>query len=259
MSFTIEVRFLGGLTEGQQQVFDDSACRWAEIITGELPRVRLPNGDIIENVRIDAQGTSIDGASGILGQAGPTQLRSGSLLPATGIMRFDTADLARLEAENSLKDVIIHEMGHVLGFGTLWSADLLNLITGEGSDDPQFTGENAIMEYQALTDNEESSGVPVANTGGPGTRDGHWRELIFDNELMTGFIDSGDNPVSRLTIAAFADMGYQVNYTAADGYALPDPTLLSLKQLNENNQCQMCNRRILRCDPIVLPESAYLD
>ncbi|SNZ00794.1 leishmanolysin-related zinc metalloendopeptidase [Flagellimonas pacifica] len=261
MSFSIEVRFLGGLTQSQQEVFDTAACRWQEIITGELPRVQLANGDmdIISNVRIDAQGTNIDGTSGILGQAGPTQLRSGSFLPATGIMRFDSADLARLEAENSLKDVIIHEMGHVLGFGTLWSSQHLNLITREGSENPQFIGKNAINEYKILANNTALDTVPLANTGGEGTQDGHWRELVFDNELMTGFIDNKDNPLSRMSIGAFEDMGYQVDYKAADTYELPDPTLLSLKELNENNQCKMCNRRILRCEPIILPESSLID
>lgn len=259
MGFSIEVRFLGGLTQSQQEVFDTAACRWQQIITGELPRVQLANGDIIDNVRIDAQGTNIDGTSGILGQAGPTQLRSGSFLPATGIMRFDSADLARLEAENSLKDVIIHEMGHVLGFGTLWSSQFLDLITGEGSENPQFTGKNAINEFKTLANNTELDTVPLANTGGGGTRDGHWRELVFDNELMTGFIDNEDNPISRMSIGAFEDMGYQVDYKAADTYELPDPTLLSIKELDKNNQCKMCSRKILRCNPFILPESAFMD
>ncbi|WP_190811372.1 leishmanolysin-related zinc metalloendopeptidase [Flagellimonas sp. S3867] len=259
MGFSIAIRFLGGLTQSQQDIFDTAACRWQQIIINELPRVRLANGDVIDNIRIDAQGTNIDGTSGILGQAGPTQLRAGSFLPATGIMRFDSADLARLEAENSLNDVIIHEMGHVLGFGTLWSSQFMNLIAAEGSENPIFTGQNAIREYQELTKSETLDFVPVANTGGEGTRDGHWRELIFDNELMTGFIDSGSNPISKLSIGAFEDMGYRVNYNVADEYNLPDPTLLSLKELNENNMCKMCNRKILRCAPIVLPESAFLD
>ncbi|MEM9649434.1 MAG: leishmanolysin-related zinc metalloendopeptidase, partial [Bacteroidota bacterium] len=232
MAFGIKVRFLGGLTPAQQTIFDEAACRWADIIIGDLPRVQLANGEVVDDVRIDAQGTSIDGASGILGQAGPTQLRPGSFLPATGIMRFDSADLARLEAENGLKDVIIHEMGHVLGFGTLWSDDFLGLIQGEGTNDPIFTGKNAINEYQMLTGLEEKTPIPVANTGGSGTRDGHWREQVFDNELMTGFIDSGINPISRMSVAAFEDMGYEVNYGTADIYTLPDPTLVSLKQLN---------------------------
>jgi glutamine synthetase len=29
-----------------------------------------------------------------------------------------------------------------------------------------------------------AAGVPVENSGGPGTRDGHWRESVFSNELM---------------------------------------------------------------------------
>lgn len=259
MSFSIEIRFLGGLTQNQQTIFDDAACRWQEIITGDLLPIQLANGEVIKNVRIDAQGTAIDGTSGILGQAGPTQLRAGSFLPATGIMRFDSADLARLEAENSLVDVIIHEMGHVLGFGTVWSTQFLNLISNEGSENPVFTGANAIREYNVLTNNDSSNPVPLANTGGPGTRDGHWRELTFDNELMTGFIDDEDNPISRLSIAAFEDMGYQVEYSAANTYALPDPVQLALKELKENNQCKMCSRKILRCDPIILPESAYFN
>ena len=57
--------------------------------------------------------------------------------------------------------------------------------------------------------------------GGPGTRDGHWREEIFANELMTGFLDTGANPLSRVTIGAFEDLGYGVDYERADAYRLP--------------------------------------
>lgn len=257
MAFSIELRFLGGLTPSQQLIFEIAAQRWSEIITGDLPPVKLANGDTIDNVRIDSQGVAIDGASGILGQAGPTQLRPGSLLPATGMMRFDSADLARMEAENSLLNVIVHEMAHVLGFGTLWSARFFNLIQGEGSENPVFIGKNAVREYQELTDEEEAP-VPVANTGGQGTRDGHWRELIFDNELLTGFIDTGNNPISRLSVAAFEDMGYEVDYTAANSYTLPDKELLAFKVLDESHQCRMCSNDMMRIDPIILPESAFL-
>lgn len=258
MAFTIEIRFLGGLTETQMATFDKAAFRWSQVIIGNLPPVRLANGQIINDVRIDAQGTSIDGPAGILGQAGPTQLRPGSFLPATGMMRFDSADLARMEAENSLTDVIVHEMGHVLGFGTLWSAKFLNLIEGEGSENPVFTGKNAIDEYRQLTADNDISSVPVANTGGRGTRDGHWREMVFDNELMTGFIDMGENPLSRLSVAAFEDMGYTVDHNAADPYQLPDKKTLALKVIDENRQCRMCSQNIMRTDPVVLPESCYL-
>ena len=39
---------------------------------------------------------------------------------------------------------------------------------------------------------------------------------------MTGYAEStGTMPLSRLTIAAMQDLGYAVNYAAADSYSLP--------------------------------------
>jgi hypothetical protein len=158
----------------------------------------------------------------ILGQAGPVDLRPGSFLPATGVMSFDSADLAQMQDDGSLTSVVVHEMGHVLGFGTIF--DRLGLIAGAGGDDPEFTGANAAREYAALLGTSAGPRprtVPLANVGGPGTRDGHWREEVFANELMTGVLDSGPNPLSRLTIAAFEDLGYSVDYARADSYRLP--------------------------------------
>ena len=100
-------------------------------------------------------------------------------------MQFDTADLAPMEADGSLVRVIVHEMGHVLGFGTIW--DRLGLRQGAGTINPTFTGPNAMREFGALQGLTTPVPVSVANTGGPGTRDAHWREAVFGNELLTGF------------------------------------------------------------------------
>ena len=62
----------------------------------------------------------------------------------------------------------------------------------------------------------------MEDTGQPGTKDKHWRESVFDDELMTGFLDPGrPEPLSAITIASFADQGYTVNQNAADSYTLP--------------------------------------
>jgi hypothetical protein len=42
-----------------------------------------------------------------------------SLLPALGVMQFDSADLLRIETDGSLENVTFYEMGHLLGVGTL--------------------------------------------------------------------------------------------------------------------------------------------
>jgi hypothetical protein len=42
---------------------------------------------------------------------------------------------------------------------------------------------------------------------------------VFTNELMTGWAGPGTNlPLSRVTIGSLADLGYTVNYAAADPY-----------------------------------------
>jgi hypothetical protein len=63
--------------------------------------------------------------------------------------------------------------------------------------------------------------VPVENEGDPVTADGHWRETVFGNELMTGFVSLGPQPLSAITLASFVDQGYTVNAGGADSYTLP--------------------------------------
>lgn len=252
--FDIEVRFLGGLTATQQDVFMGAAARWSRVIVGDLPPVRMPSGEIIDDIVINARGAFIDGVGRVLGRAGPTGLRPGSLLPATGMMEFDTADLARMEMDGTLENVIVHEMGHVLGVGSLWGAGLFDLLSGAGGRNPLYTGANATREFAALLGVAAPRPVPVENTGGPGTADAHWRESVFMNELMTGFIGEGRNPLSRLTVAALQDMGYEVNYDAAEEYALPGEMELRLRGLDTH--LEQCGGAVmLRPKPVVLPDA----
>src|SRR5262249_55814403 len=137
---------------------------------------------------------------------------------------FDSADLDDMEHRGILKDVIKHEMGHVLGIGSIWA--MKKLLKGASGNNPTFTGTNAMAEYGKLL-NANPRQVPVENRGGPGTKNSHWRDLVFGNELMTGFVGNGPNPLSRLTVASLLDMGYQVDFHAAEPYSLPTAHLLA--------------------------------
>ena len=259
--FHVEVRFLGGLSPNQQAAFATAANRWSEIITGDLPPAFV-EGETIDDVLIEAEGVPIDGPGGVLGRAGPRFIRPSSNLPIKGIMSFDTADLDRMENDGSLGDVILHEMAHVLGFGTLW--EHMGLILGAGSVDPTFLGANAMREYGVLrlqadpANNNDPTTVPVANTGGAGTRDGHWREAVFGDELLTGFLSGSVRAISRMSIGAFEDMGYQVNMVAANDYALPSMLRIAeLGLMGTRHDADTC--AVERVEPIVVPPSAMIN
>lgn len=253
----ISIRFGAGLTPTQQQAFQFAAARWSQVVTSRLPDVMI-EGEVVTGVRIDASGARIDGPAGILGQAGPVLLRPGSMLPATGVMQFDSGDLADLERRNGLVDVIIHEMGHVLGIGTLWAPK--GLVRGSGTANPVFVGENAQEVFGVILDASGPMPVPIANTGGPGTREGHWRESVFGNELMTGFLNDGPNPLSALTVASLADLGYEVNEDVADRFSLPSRLDLAMMGVWAEPTTQTCCTLsgTMRPQPRVLPESALL-
>ena len=91
---------------------------------------------------------------------------------------------------------------------------------GLGGSNPLYLGANALREYRNLIGNQSAPGVPLETTGGTGTRDSHWSEAVFKNELLTGFINPGANLISRMTVGQFADVGYTVNYAAADAFSL---------------------------------------
>jgi len=94
-------------------------------------------------------------------------------------------------------------------------------------------GIRTVEEYkQSLRDGRRvyvaGEKVPVENTGGAGTRDSHWRESVFDRELMTGFLDAGPapQPISIVTLGSLWDMNYLVAYANADAFAWPAPPAL---------------------------------
>lgn len=163
----------------------------------------------------------IDGPGSILGQAGPCLVRTGGQgIPALGVMSFDEVDMDLMSSRGLLNGVVLHEMLHVLGIGTLWGPDRQSLVADPQGTDPVFLGQRGTSAYGVFGALNASLGVPVENTGGTGTRGGHWRESVFRDELMTGWA-GGAMQMSALTIGALGDMGYAVDPSRADPYSLP--------------------------------------
>ena len=233
-AFQIDLRFLSAMSPSRQAAFTNAAARWQEAIYGDIPdfTVNIAAGQCnpavaqtIDDVIIFVVLDSIDGPGGILAGAGPCWIRNTDKLPLIGLMVFDTADVATLEQSGAFGEVVLHEMAHVLGFGTIWDPAYLSLLVGAaefGGTDPHFVGAQGLAAFDRIGGTAYTGGanVPVENMGGQGTADSHWRESVFGNELMTGYLNVGvANPLSVVTIASFGDEGYRANYAAADSYA----------------------------------------
>lgn len=220
-------------TDDLQQAFLDAADYLSTLILGDVDDVTADFGDgqgtrTIDDLEITATLDNINGPGGILGQAGPEFYRTADLTSITGSMAFDLAyaqglyDDEQATGSGLWSSTVLHEMLHVLGFGTMW--ELQGLITNIGTvadPDWRFTGANARYEYEAVyrtefaNDPGAAAGVAVeSDTGNPGTDKGHWDEAIFGDEVMTGFADDGAF-LSNMTIAALEDMGYQTTYSAS--------------------------------------------
>lgn len=225
-AYTIDIRYVRPVTGAQRVAVEAAAQRWRAVILGDLPAVparvdadacfegQPALDEVVDDVLIFVEFAEIDGAGKVLGEAGPCFVRRDSHLPLLGQLRLDSADLEEMERAGTLNDVVMHEMGHILGFGTVWSRKAL--VTGTAGPDPYFTGQHALAEYRAQGGTQ--AGVPVENTGSTGTRDSHWRESVFGSELMTGYIGGAPNPLSQMTVASLRDLGYGVGSAAAAAY-----------------------------------------
>ncbi|HEV8198370.1 MAG TPA: leishmanolysin-related zinc metalloendopeptidase [Gemmatimonadales bacterium] len=236
-------------TVAQQAAFDQAAARWKQIIlsgsapypVNEAPSSCVPAmNETVDGLVIFVSLVPIDSVGNILGSSGPCIVRDDhGFQPAVGQMELDVADLDAIQAQGQLNDVILHEMGHVLGFGTMWDFDPSEfgvpiipigpdnppntLLIGRGTANPVFKGASARAAFfAAIAGAGTFTGipVPVENQFGPGTRDSHWRESILRTELMTGFISppGTPNPLSAITIASFRDLGYVVNDAVGDPF-----------------------------------------
>jgi hypothetical protein len=234
--YDITINYLGEYTNEQLLAFAQAELRWESLITGDLPDVNqtLPANSCgsnpaapgpFDDLTIFVTIETIDGPGGVLGQAGPCFVRVPGDLTVIGRMQFDVEDIEALEAEGALQAVILHEMGHVLGFGTLWtSAGLLadpEDPDTPGLEDPHFTGAQALVAFNAAGGNAYvGAKVPVMNMGGAGTINSHWRDDVFDPELMTGFLSVGFNPLSAVSVRSLEDLGYTVDVANADAFTL---------------------------------------
>jgi hypothetical protein len=247
--YTIEFSFDNSVPANVQAMFQAAADRWQNVIVGDLPNVTLPNGQVVDDLLINVSVSSTLPA-GVIAQAGFTDIRVGnSSTPANGnFSQNGLPYIGEMEISDDfltavgLPNVIAHEMGHVIGFGTLWQNNVGtfgSLVSGIGTADPIYVGANAVREYNTIFRTSGTS-VPlyqISDTTPPsydGSYGSHWRDSVFDSanpaydELMTATYNvNGVGGVavpaylSRITVGALDDFGYTVSYAGAESYTAP--------------------------------------
>ena len=269
-AYHIELQQLAGsaMTDDQLAAFADAKLRIEGFVTGELSTVQVnttcnmepyapnePVNQTIGGLLIFVKVADL-GSSGVLALSGPCLVRSSSHLPLVGVMIFNSQYLDTLPIVD-LHKTVLHEMLHVLGFGTLWPAKTsdnfgFGLLSNAGRAGASYTGYQALCGAKAQNEAPGTwSTVPVedcsvpnpggsTNCGGEsaGTRDSHWRWNAFGprtaNELMTGWITSGAaQPLSATTIASLHDLGYEVDVTKADAYTITPVTASAARTLEQ--------------------------
>lgn len=235
--YDIELIVLKPLGKAVLGIFDDAVKRWESIITKDLPNtVTYPAGmscfgysdtileqdKVIDDLLIFLDVYLIDGVGGILGQAGPCVVTqdaiTGKSFSRVGYLALDSADVNAMAGVGILESVVLHEITHILGFGTLWST--YGLVDSSVTP-PQYKGVNGIIGL----DKVGGTGDPIVeDTGAPGTVGSHWKKTVYGDELMTGYINSvGPAPLSKMTIDSLMDMGLITNDKLADQYSVPPP------------------------------------
>ena len=205
--------------------------------SGEFGEYNGPVDDIVIGYKVDYIDGPGEGGFNTLGFAGPRYFRiynepnEQQFLPISGIMVFDSYDLDAMFVDGVLEGVILHEMGHVLGVGTIWNAKDVTMCSNDDVDNdyPYFTGNAAQNVYNYLG---FVGLLPIELDYRPGSRCSHFNENTdseyqgLGNELMTPLVDDV-MILSDITISSLQDLGYSVDHSKAEDFG---PSLVNRRR-----------------------------
>ena len=221
--YDIELVYLDPFTEFQKRVVEYAARRWMSIIREDLEDItfvggtsgrcfdrsfNISRGDRIDDLRIYVSFLPDEVSDRIVGIAYPLIWERRSYKNRIGCIGL------RPNKPSSLREVALHEMGHL--FGVARSDWEFFGFLQDRLGNTHMNGPRTITAFNRLGGrNYPGPKVPVQRRIAS-----HWRDSVFQTELMISGV-TGRGWLSAITIQALADVGYRVDATQADPYILP--------------------------------------
>jgi hypothetical protein len=243
--FRFELNFaesLAGLNSAARDAIAQAARFWESVITH---RSGITRSNTLAIAITGENLTFSDGSpdTGTLAVAGPTfSIDSANNLIITRASA--TLNIRKFGEFNGnplyLRDVMIHELAHALGFGTAWEPVEFTLSNGsrltagkrliDRNSSTYLANTYAGAAYGDLLGSFAFTAVPIEPR-----IFAHWDETRFDSELMTPFAEGvgAPTPMSSLTLAALRDLGWNVNMGALQPYSLPTTAASSTATANQ--------------------------
>ncbi len=240
-AFRINLNFVdsaNGLSEAAKNAVREAARYWEGIITGRSRTTRS------NELTITIAGQSFTNSNGTadtstLALSGPSVGvdDADNLVVTRGTSTLNSRRFGDFNSNpNYLKLIMTHELVHVFGFGTIWEPVQFKEANGN-----VFTaGRNFVNTATSTYDANSHAGYAYGELLGTYTPTAipiepqiyaHWDETRFDTELLTPYAESQGvaTPLSILTLAALQDLGWNVNYGAAQAYSLPGTSQAALQ------------------------------
>ena len=240
--FDIKFKFVDPIPALYQRELERAEVRWESIITGDLPdidfdywthdeydahlRARVFINYLVDDLLVVVGEHPLDD---FVASSGLILVRSGSRLPVVSSLVLDLDALSDNSTEE-IYHIMLHELAHCLGFGMVWND--LGLLSDRGG--LHFTGRNARQVFNGTATWYKGASVPVQYDRG------HWRTSIFGDALMAqGWVFPYRQRLSTITLAQFDDLGYEVQWMAADVYTVPRPESAKAHVEGEPIRCDL--------------------